>query len=100
MDTKGAPNKNGIVEIGYEVCQEFRNQGFATSITHLLVKQAFEHQEVKIIQAHTLAKINASVKVLQKNKFFFKEAIEDSEQSAIWRWELKKSNKINLNVKN
>ena len=88
---KGEPNEKGIVEIGYEVAAEFRNQGFATEIAKLLIDQAFKNIEVNSVQAHTLADENASVKVLKKCKFEFIEELEDDEDGVIWKWELKKN---------
>ncbi len=85
---KGEPDKNGVVEIGYEVASAFRNQGFATEIVHLLVDLAFRNYKVNTIQAHTLAKENASVKVLKKCDFKFVKELEDVEDGTIWKWEL------------
>lgn len=39
---KGGPSENGIVEIGYEVAEKFRNKGYATEIAGILTKIAFE----------------------------------------------------------
>ena len=83
---KGLPDEMGIVEIGYEVGKAFRNQGYATTIAQILVKQAFRDPRVKTVQAHTLAEENASVRVLQKSGFKFKEEIEDEEDGKIWKW--------------
>ncbi|MCB0474694.1 MAG: GNAT family N-acetyltransferase [Flavobacteriaceae bacterium] len=84
---KGVPDKNGYVEIGYEVAQQFRNKGYATEITRLLTAIAFEDPEVKTVVAHTLAEENASVKVLKKNGFTHIEELYDAEDGLIWRWE-------------
>ncbi len=87
---KGIPNEEGMVEIGYEVAETYRNQGYATEMAQLLIEQAFEQATVKKVQAHTLAEENASVSVLKKCSFIFIEALEDPEDGSIWKWELVK----------
>ena len=47
---------------------------------------AFKHIEVKVIQAHTLAEENSSVKVLQKCGFKFIGDTIDKEEGPIWKW--------------
>ena len=84
---KGPPDDLGVVEIGYEVCAAFRNQGIATEITRQLLKKAFEDDRINIVQAHTLAEENASGRVLKKNGFRFVEAVEDEEDGKVWKWE-------------
>lgn len=88
---KGEPNEKGMVEIGYEVAAEFRNQGFATEIANLLIDRAFKNDNVKLVQAHTLASENASVNVLKKCNFEFVEELEDEEDGKIWKWQLKRN---------
>lgn len=83
---KGEPNDEGMVEIGYEVVQDYRNQGYATEITELLSKMAFSDERVKRIQAHTLAEKNASVRVLEKCNFKFIEEYYEAEDGLIWKW--------------
>ena len=87
---KGEPDENGMVEIGYEVAKDYRNRGYATEITNLLINNAFQDKKVKIIQAHTLAEKNASVRVLEKCKFQFVEAYNDETDWPIWKWILNK----------
>lgn len=87
---KGQPDATGTVEIGYEVAAAFRNQGYATEITELLIRNAFADAAVQAIQAHTLAEKNASVRVLEKCKFKFVEELIDEEDGKIWKWVLKK----------
>ncbi len=88
---KGGPDENGMVEIGYEVAKDFRNQGYASEITKMLISHAFSDERVQHIQAHTLAEKNASVRVLEKNGFRFIEEKEDEEDGKIWKWMLNKS---------
>lgn len=84
---KGAPDQEGMVEIGYEVAEDFRNQGYATEMTRLLIDLAFMDEKVKKIQAHTFAEKNASVRVLEKCNFnFIKESHDENDHGLIWKW--------------
>jgi len=83
---KGEP-KDGMVEIGYEVAAEYRNQGFATEIAQALVTHAFNQSDINTIQAHTLAESNYSTKVLSKIGFTNVDEIYDIEDGWIWKWE-------------
>ena len=85
---KGPPDESGKVEIGYEVAQNYRSQGYATEIAGKLIEQAFEHQQVQMVEAHTLAEENASVKVLRKSGFEFIEELPNEEVGKIWKWRI------------
>lgn len=85
---KGPPDESGVVEIGYEVARDFRNQGFATEIARTLVDKAKMDERVKGIQAHTLPEKNASTRVLEKTGFHFVEAMQHFEDGLIWKWKL------------
>lgn len=86
---KGAPHADGMIELGYEVAQDFRNQGIATEIVQLLIQYAMHDKSVQYILAHTLAQKNASVRVLEKVGFRFVQEIADEEHEKIWQWKLK-----------
>ena len=87
---KGPPNASGMVELGYEVAEAFRNRGIATEITQLLIEKAFADAAVHFVQAHTLAEENASVAVLRKCGFEQAETLTDPDEGDVWRWELKR----------
>ena len=87
---KGPPDENGVVEIGYEVSSSHRSKGLATEIAAALIKNAFNHPEVKKVVAHTLAEVNASGKILQKCGMKKVAEIEDPEDGLIWKWELER----------
>lgn len=89
---KGQPNEDGEVEIGYEIKSEYRNKGLATELAKALVENAFNFDTVNSVQAHTLGEVNASTKVLSKCGFQKTDEIEDKENGAIWKWELKREN--------
>lgn len=84
----GAPNEQGTVEIGYSIYENFQNQGLATEAAQGLIQQAFEHPNVIIVQAHTLAEENASVCVLKKCGMVFTAEIESPEDGALWQWQI------------
>ena len=86
---KGAP-RNGMVEIGYEVAPAFRGWGLATEIAKGLIANAFKHDEVDLVQAHTLAKENESGSVLKNCRMQKIEEIDDPQDGKIWRWEISK----------
>ncbi|MFZ1677304.1 MAG: GNAT family N-acetyltransferase [Saprospiraceae bacterium] len=86
---KGSP-KNGEVEIGYEVAEQYRQRGYATEIAEALIKYAFRYPEVKTIVAHTLSFENPSTSVLRKCGFHFIAEVNDPEDGDIWRWEIKR----------
>lgn len=86
---KGQPNKDGIVEIGYEIIQSHRNQGFATEITHCLTNFAFEDNRVTEIIAHTTPSKNSSTRVLEKNNFEFIKDVRVNNKN-YWKWRLKR----------
>jgi [ribosomal protein S5]-alanine N-acetyltransferase len=87
---KGPP-KDGMVEIGYEVIEEYRRIGLASEIAAVLVDNAFNDSNVNKIIAHTLAEENASCKVLRKCGFEFVKEINDEEDGLIWQWALERS---------
>lgn len=87
---KGAPNQEGMVEIGYEIAESYRQQGLATELAEALIAHAFSFPEVKTVQAHTLGAENASTKVLSKCGLKKIEEITNQDHGIIWRWELAK----------
>lgn len=87
---QGKPSIEGIVEIGYEITSDYRNQGLATEMTMGLVENAFRNDKVKFIIAHTLGQDNPSTKVLTKCGFKKIEEMNDPNEGIIWKWELKR----------
>lgn len=87
---KGAPDTDGMVEIGYEIATDYRNQGYATETAGILIQNAFNFSQVKVVRAHTHAFKNESVSVLKKNGMQFCGEFEDPEDGLIFRWEIKK----------
>jgi [ribosomal protein S5]-alanine N-acetyltransferase len=85
---KGRPSPEGVVEIGYEVALEYREQGYATEMAATLIRFAFSHSYVTKVIAHTLEEYNAAVIVLQKNGFHFAGAVNGTDAGELWRWEI------------
>ena len=94
---KGSPDENGMVEIGYEIKNDYHNKGFATEIANALIEDAFKNEKITYILAHTLGQDNASTKVLKKCGFEKVQDIENSELGTIWKWELKREQYKSIN---
>ncbi|SFC30591.1 Acetyltransferase (GNAT) family protein [Flexibacter flexilis DSM 6793] len=90
---KGQPSPDGVVEIGYEIAPSYRNCGLATEMAKGLITNAFSHQNVTIILAHTLAQENPSTKVLRKCGFTMVAQLHDPNEGFIWQWQLNKDSK-------
>lgn len=84
----GPPDREGSVEFGYEIAEPFRNRGYATEATMLMVGHAFADPVVERVVAHTLAEENASTRVLHRAGLRRVGEFEDPETGMIWRWEL------------
>ena len=86
---KGPP-KNGEVEIGYEVAEDYRGNGLATEMAQALIKYAYTSSDVTRISAHTLPFENHSVNILRKCGFQFVSEIADPQDGPLWKWELER----------
>ena len=86
----GPPSPQGWVELGYSVCPEFQNRGFATEMTLALAKHAKSFPGVHQILAHTGPENLASIKVLQKAGF---ELVGPGANPGTLKFEWKETNK-------
>ncbi len=84
---KGGPDEEGIVEIGYEIKEDYRLQGLASEAAKGLLNYAFASEKVKKVWAHTLAFENASGSVLKKLGFKLIGQFHDPDDGDVWRWE-------------
>jgi RimJ/RimL family protein N-acetyltransferase len=82
----GAPDADGVVEIGYEVGSEHQNTGYATEAAGAMVAGAFEAGANAVI-AHSLAEANASNTVMRKLGMRFDGDVEQ-QGLKIWRWRI------------
>ena len=87
---KGTPSFTGEVEIGYEIDENYQNQGLATEAAGALVENAFSFDSVKSVCANTLAEKNASNHLLQKLGFQFVGEYVDLEDGKVWEWRLER----------
>jgi [ribosomal protein S5]-alanine N-acetyltransferase len=85
---KGAPDAAGMAEFGYSVAPSYENQGLATDAAHALIGKAFADDNVKMVDAHTLAEWNASTRILQKCGLIKIAEKHDPEDGDIWHWRL------------
>lgn len=85
---KGKPDANGMVEIGYEIAPDYRDQGYGSELALGLIGFAFGHSYIQRVIAHTEEDYNASVKILQKAGMHFVGAVKDQEDDRLWQWEI------------
>jgi len=60
---------DGVAEIGYGILEEYQGQGYATEAVRAACRWAFQHAEVKALEAETNAGNAASQRVLEKCGF-------------------------------
>lgn len=84
---RGPPDRDGLVELGYEIAPGFRNLGYATEIVRALVDFALADPRVRIVQAHTLGQVNASNRVLARAGLEKVAEFDDPEEGRLWRWQ-------------
>jgi [ribosomal protein S5]-alanine N-acetyltransferase len=88
---KGAPNTEGMVEIGYEMHEDYRLQGLTTEAARGLLDFAFASPNAKLVRAHTISFTdNPSVSILKKLGFELIGLFNDPDDGEIWRWEIVK----------
>lgn len=68
---KGAPDEQGVVEIGYGIVPEQRRRGLASEAVRALLARAFGDARVGMVIAHTLPELVASIGVLRATGFSF-----------------------------
>ncbi|WP_082234288.1 GNAT family N-acetyltransferase [Halobacillus massiliensis] len=74
---KGSADEEGTIEIGYHVTADQRNKGFATEAVEALCAWAFQHGEVKGVEAECDKENIQSQKVLINNGFHQTEIEQD-----------------------
>ena len=83
---KGAPDREGTVEIAYLTLPPFEWRGHATAMIAALLDIA-EQAGAACLIAHTLPEVNASARALARNGFVMLEEVEDPEDGTVWYWE-------------
>lgn len=61
----GGPDKEGVVEVGYDVVPAYRQQGYATEMLCSLVAWAFQEAGINVVTASCLDDNVGSIKVLE-----------------------------------
>ena len=61
----GGPDKDGVVEVGYDIVPEYRKQGYATEMTRSLVTWALQETDIKVVTASCFDNNIGSIKVLE-----------------------------------
>jgi RimJ/RimL family protein N-acetyltransferase len=87
---KGGPSEEGVVEIGYALAPAFRRRGLATEAVRQMVLRGFSDPRVRAIDAHTLANLNPSARILEKAGFQKIGDYEDLDDGSIWHWRLRR----------
>ena len=93
---KGPPDKDGNVEIGYEIAPGYQGRGLATETAQALIGFAFSFPEVQSVSAQTLPEENASGRVLQKCGMKFIHILFDPEDGDIWLWRINRNKDLSL----
>lgn len=88
---KGAPDPSGMVEIGYSIAPAYRNRGLATEAARGMIQFAFSHPNVQIVDAHTLAQVNSSTKILELAGMKLIETLHHPRFGDIWHWRLSRA---------
>ncbi len=81
---KGPP-ADGVVELGYEIAEGLRGQGLATAAAEAMLTEAFAHEDVTTVIAHTLPERNASNRILEKLGFR-NDGVRYERGEAVWRF--------------
>lgn len=85
---KGAPRKDGSIEIAYFTFPDNERRGYATEMARALTDMARRAGGVSKLIAHTLPERSASSRVLEKIGMTFAGSVTDPEDGLVWRWEL------------
>ena len=83
----GAPDKDGVVEVGYDIVPEYRNQGYATEMARSLVAWALQETGIKLVTATCLDTNIGSIKVLENVGMHRVEP-----DGNMLKWEIRKDN--------
>ena len=84
---KGAPDEEGVVEVGYGIAPAYRDNGYAREAAEALVRFACSRPEVRTVRAHTLPEPNASTRILEHCGMTRVGEDVDPDVGRVWRWE-------------
>ncbi|WP_266203923.1 GNAT family N-acetyltransferase [Pontibacter kalidii] len=90
---KGAPNQEGVVDIGYSIIEQEQQKGYGLETARALVEWAFRHPQVKVVTANCLLENTASIRLLEK--LGMQETVRDDEM-IYWRLISRQADNNNL----
>jgi ribosomal-protein-alanine N-acetyltransferase len=85
---KGAPDGDGVVEIGCEIAPEYRRQGYATEALSGLIRYAFSRSGVSAVQAHSVARRCPQSDLLRGLGMKKTGEATDVVAGTVWTWQL------------
>lgn len=83
---KGAPDADGMVELGYSIVPAYQRRGLASEATGALVAFAWRQPQVRVVRAETLPDLKPSIGVLEKNGFA---CVGPGSETGVVRYELR-----------
>jgi RimJ/RimL family protein N-acetyltransferase len=81
---KGRPD-DGVVELGYEIAESVRGRGLATAAAEAMLAEAFAHDDVTAVIAHTLPEPNTSNHILERLGFQH-DGVRIEGHEEVWRF--------------
>lgn len=84
---KGAPDKDGAVDIGYSIIEQEQQKGYGKEAAKALVEWAFRQPAVQAVKACCLVENPASARILEK--LGMQELVRDEE---VIYWKLERAN--------
>lgn len=85
---KGAPDANGVVEIGYSLVPAYHRRGIGGAMINELVRHAFASIEVRKVTAETPVSFVASRRLLEKSGFAMVGQRDDPEDGELALYEI------------
>lgn len=82
------PDKNGDVEIEYEIAPDYQSYGFATEVVEALIRLSAE-RGVRFVFANTPAKAKAAIAVARKAGMEFVDDAWNKNFGEIWRFRVR-----------
>ena len=85
---KGAPDADGVVEIGCEIAPVHRRQGYATEALLGLIRYAFSRSGVSAVQAYSLPRTCPQSELLRALGMKKVGEATDAVAGKVWTWQL------------
>jgi len=85
---KGAPDADGVVEIGCEIAPAFRRKGYATEAMRGLVGYAFTRPEVRAVDAYSMPVKCAQSELIREVGMTRIAEATDKVAGKVWHWRI------------